>query len=453
MKPDDKALLLDTAERCIRYRSSIANRSARPTAEELLRLKQNLDASLPERGISATEVIAMLDANGSPATMASTGGRYLGYVVGGSWPVAVAANWLATAWDQNAALVDMSPAAAHFDELALKWLRQALRLPSNATGGLATGATAANIVALASARTYLLGKAGWDVEANGLFGAPELQVIVSDCVHDSINKALMVLGLGRDRVTYMPTDTEGRVCLDTLPSMSERSIVCVQAGCLQTGAFDPIGEIARRAHDAGAWVHVDGAFGLWARATATLDWLTEGIESADSWAVDAHKWLNVPYDSGAVFTVHDQATRTAMAAWSPLLQDERQPAAYTLEQSRRARGVDIWATLAHLGREGVSQLIDQTCQRAREIAEACRALGLDVANEVVLNQILVSAGGDARTAAMLQSIHEDGCIACSEALWKGRRYLRLSVSSCETQQKDIESTVRALQRARDRSPT
>lgn len=271
---------------------------------------------------------------------------------------------------------------------------------------------------------------------------------MSECVHDSVSKALMVLGLGRSRVTAVKTDAQGRMSVDGLPPLDGRTLICTQAGHVHTGAFDPIGDITDRAAAVGAWVHVDGAFGLWARAVPALAHLTAGSERADSWAVDMHKWLNVPYDSGMVLTRHDHPIRKAMAAWSPLLQDERQPAAYTLEQSRRARGVDLWASLAFLGREGLARMIEETCALAAGLADACSQAGLEVANEVVLNQVLVSAGDDEQTEALLRAVNTEGVIACSGARWKGRSYLRLSVSCHETTAADIEAAVQALCRGR-----
>jgi glutamate/tyrosine decarboxylase-like PLP-dependent enzyme len=447
LSDEDHELLRDAAERGVRYRAGLDQRTAQPLADSLARMRARLAGDLPEHGTTAAEVIALLDEVGSPATVGSGGGRYFGFVVGGSHPVAVAAHWLATAWDQNAALVEMSPIAAHLDELALTWMRQALRLPEAAVGGLVTGATAANLVALAAARTHLLRRLGWDVEARGLYGAPELQVVASDCIHDSVRKGLMLLGLGHERVRVVPSDGEGRIRVDAMPPLDERTIVCLQAGHVHTGAMDPVGEVAALAALVGAWVHVDGAFGLWARATPTLDALTEGLELADSWATDAHKWLNVPYDSGAVFTVHDDAIRAAMAVWSPLLQAERQPAAYTLEQSRRARGVDVWATLACLGRQGVAQLVEGSCAAAQELATHFRSSGWQVPHEVVLNQVLVSFGDDNRTDRVLRELNREGIIGCTGAHWKGRRLLRFSISSWSTNAADIEAALAAVTRA------
>jgi len=307
-----------------------------------------------------------LDEIGSPATMASAGGRFFGFVIGGSLPVTVAANWLAAAWDQNAGLVITSPANAALETVALRWLKDIFHLPVQSAGGFVTCATAANFAALAAARHTLLRRVGWDVEAQGLFGAPPLTLVVGEEVHASVQKALALVGFGRERVVRVPVDTQGRMRVDALPSVDERTIVCVQAGNVNTGAFDPISEVCGRAHSQGAWVHIDGAFGLWAAAAPARAHLVHGIEDADSWAIDAHKWLNVPYDSGVVFTRDADALRTAMSVGGAyLLQDEyRIPYQYTPDFSRRARGIEVWAALRQLGRSGLTDLIERTCRHA-----------------------------------------------------------------------------------------
>ena len=428
----DADLLRDAAERGIRYVDGIRRRPVRPTTEAVATLRADVGGDMPMAGRPAADVLRTLDELGSPATVASTGDRYFGYVVGGAHPVTIAAQWLATAWDQNAALVDMSPAAAHFDDVATRWLAQVLRLPDGVAGGLVTGATAGNVVALAAARGHLLARAGWDAENDGLFGAPPLRVVVSEEVHDSVRKALAVTGLGARRVETVPTDGQGRLRADRLPPLDERTIVCVQAGHVHSGAIDPVHEVVARAREVKAWVHVDGAFGLWARASDRFAAHTAGLEQADSWSVDAHKWLNVPYDTGAVFTTHDAAIRRAMAVWEPLRCPARQPAAYTVEQSRRARGVEVFAALAHLGREGVARAVAASCRLARRLADQLRAGGLTVCNDVVLNQVVVWAGSDEATSRLGRALTGDGTVGCTVGAWQGRVVLGLSVSSWRT---------------------
>ncbi len=300
------------------------------------------------------KLLALLDKFGSPGTVATAGGRYFGFVIGGTLPAALAANWLAGAWDQNAGLSVSSPAAAKIEEIVLSWILELFGLPPDCGAGFVTGTTMANFVALAAARTALLKRAGWDVEENGLFGAPPIQLVVSEEVHVSLLKALTLLGLGRSRVTRVPTDGQGRMKPDGLPQVDERTVVCIQAGNVNTGAFDPAKEICSRAHDAGTWVHVDGAFGLWAAASPRYAHLLEGATAADSWAIDCHKWLNVPYDSGIAVVRQAEHLRTAMAVSAAYLQTsgQREPCHYTPELSRRARGIELWAALRSLGRDG-----------------------------------------------------------------------------------------------------
>ena len=393
-------------------------------------------------------MLAELDDVGSPATVASAAGRYFGFVTGGALPAALAANWLAGAWDQNAGAAVMSPVAAALEDVALRWLTDVLALPSGCAGGFVTGATMANFTALAAARHALLRRAGWDVEAEGLFGAPPIAVVVGDEVHVSVLKALSLLGLGRDRVTRVPTDDEGRMRSDLLPALDDRTVLCVQAGNVNTGSFDPVGELCKAAHGARAWVHVDGAFGLWAAAAPARAPLVAGVAEADSWAFDAHKWLNVPYDSGVVICRDSSAMRAAMSASAAYLvrSDGRDPDEYTPELSRRARGVEIWAALASLGRSGLAELIERTCRYAARFAQGMRAAGYDVLNQVVLNQVLVSFGSDDATRRVVAAVQEEGTCWCGRTVWHGRAAMRISVSSWATTEDDVERSLAAIVR-------
>jgi len=340
--------LLDEASRRARhYLAALDARAVAPSPQALTALAR-FDGPLPEHTSSAMEVLAELDEFGSPATMASAGGRFFGFVIGGSLPVTVAASWLASAWDQNAGLVATSPINARLEEVALDWVKGLFHLPAESAGGFVTSATAANFCALAAARHALLERAGWDVEAQGLFGAPPITVVVGEEVHASVQKALSMAGFGRERVVRVPCDVQGRMRLEEFPAVTERTIVCVQAGNVNTGAFDPVAGICRRAREQGAWVHVDGAFGLWAAAAPARAHLAGGTEEADSWATDAHKWLNVPYDSGLVFTRDAGALRAAMAVGGAYLAqaEDRIPYQYTPDFSRRARGIEVCAASA-----------------------------------------------------------------------------------------------------------
>jgi glutamate/tyrosine decarboxylase-like PLP-dependent enzyme len=442
-----KPLLDDAAKRASRYLESLDTRSVAPQKEAVAALA-GFDQAFPEHQSSAQAVLAELDEIGSPATMASTGGRFFGFVTGGALPATVAANWLATTWDQNASLVVTSPANAALEKISLRWVKDILHLPVQSAGGFVTCATTANFSALAAARHALSARAGWDVEAHGLYGAPPLTVVVGDEVHASVQKALSLVGFGRERVARVPVDAQGRMRLDAFPDVDDRTIVCVQAGNVNSGAFDPIPEICQRAHEHGAWVHVDGAFGLWAAAAPARAHLARGVEHADSWATDAHKWLNVPYDSGLVFTRDADALRRAMSVGGAYLaQDEdRVPYQYTPDFSRRARGIEIWAALRQLGRSGLADLIERTCRYASRFAEGLRASGYRVLNEVVLNQVLVSFGSSERTREVIARVQDDGTCWCGGTVWQGQTAMRISVSSWATTESDVERSLAAILR-------
>lgn len=444
-------LLDDASRRAQRYLAALEARAVAPSSQALAALAR-LDGPLPERTSSPSEVLAELDELGSPATMASAGRRYFGFVTGGSLPVTVAASWLASAWDQNAAMEVQSPIAAKLERVALGWLKDLFQLPGESGGGFVTSATAANFSALLAARHALLARAGWDVEARGLFGAPPLTVVVGDEVHASVQKALSMAGLGRERVVRVPCDDQGRMRAADLPSLTDRTIVCVQAGNVNTGAFDPVAEICARARTHGAWVHVDGAFGLWAAAAPGRVHLTRGVEQADSWATDAHKWLNVPYDSGLVLTRDAASLRAALSVGAAYLaQDEqRVPYQYTPDFSRRARGVEVWAALRQLGRTGLADLIERTCQFARQFADGLARGGYRILNGVVLNQVLVSFGTAERTREVIARIQGDGTCWCGGTVWQGHTAMRISVSSWATTEADVERSLAAMLRAAGR---
>lgn len=358
-------LLSDAAARATGYLDGLQTRAVRPLPEAVSALPV-LNEPLPELASDPAATLRLLDEVGSPATMAMAGPRFFGFVIGGALPVALAANWLAGAWDQNAAYFPSTPSAAYLEQVALRWLLEVLQLPAECGGAFVTGATVANFCALAAARHAVLKRVGWNVEADGLFGAPAITIVVGEEAHPSVTKSLGLLGFGRTRVVKVPVDGAGRMRADRLPVLTGPTIVCLQAGNVNTGAFDPIAEICAKAHAAGSWVHVDGAFGLWAAATPTHAHLVAGVADADSWATDAHKWLNVPYDSGLAFVRDAEALRAAMAITADYLpppSEFRGPADYTPELSRRARGVEIWAALRTLGRAGLAELIAKIARR------------------------------------------------------------------------------------------
>jgi len=449
MSADDlDTLLEDAAARAARYLDELPRRAVAPSPAAVERLAA-LDVPLPEGPGDARAMLAELDEVVSPATMATAGPRFFGFVIGGALPATLAASVLAAAWDQNSARSDVTPGTAAVEGVALRWVLEALRLPAGAAGGFVTGATVANFTALAAARHAALAAAGWDVEVRGLFGAPELTVIVGDEAHVSVFKALAMLGLGRERVVVVPVDAQGRMRADALPRLGPRTILCLQAGNVNTGAFDPAPELIPRAREAGAWVHVDGAFGLWARASPALASLAAGLEDADSWATDAHKWLNVPYDSGLALVRDGGALRAAMGMTAAYLPQgtRRDPADFTPELSRRARGVEVWAALRALGRAGLAELVERCCRHARRFADGLRAAGHRVLNEVVLNQVLVSFGDAERTHRVIGAIQADGTCWCGPTVWQGQTAMRISVSSWATSEEDVERSLEAMCRA------
>ncbi len=440
-------LLKSAAEQAINYLKGLDTRNVTPTDDALAELTR-LDGNMPEDPVDPKLVLQMLDEIVSPASMAMAGPRFFGFVIGGSLPVALATNWLTNAWDQNTALQQVTPATALIEQIALKWLLEILNLPLESAGAFVTGATVANFTALAAARHSLLKQAGWNVEADGLFGAPPITVIVSQEAHPTLFKSLGLLGLGRNRVLKVPVDSQGRMRLDALPPISESpTIICTQAGNVNTGAFDPIGDICSIAQDTGAWVHVDGAFGLWAAVHPVKKLLVSGIEKADSWATDAHKWLNVPYDSGLAFVRDADALRAAMSITAEYLPTEslyRNPSDYTPELSRRARGVEVWATLHSLGKKGLSELIERCCNHAKHFAEELSSAGYEILNEVVLNQVLVSFGEAEITNRIIAEIQKDGTCWCGGTVWQGHTAMRISVSSWATTETDVERSLEAI---------
>jgi glutamate/tyrosine decarboxylase-like PLP-dependent enzyme len=440
-------LLKTVAERAINYINGLDRRSIAPLPEAITRLSL-IDQELPQDSSDPSEVLALLDEVCSPATVATTGGRFFGFVTGGVLPAALAANWMAGVWDQNACLNVLSPAATRLEEIALRWLLNVLALPPNCGGALVTGATSANLTALAAARHAVLERVGWDVESQGLFGAPAVSVVVGEESHPSLLKTLGLLGMGRGRVITVPVDGQGRMRVDTLPPLSGPTIVCIQAGNVNSGAFDPAQEICAIAHEKNAWVHVDGAFGMWAAASPKFAHLTSGIPDADSWATDAHKWLNVPYDSGVAFVRNPETLKAAMSLSAAYLPqgDRREPLAYTPEISRRARGVEIWAALRSLGRLGLSELIERTCEHAKRFAGGLSAAGYRILNDVVINQVLVSFGHEEVTRNVIAGIQADGTCWCGGTVWQGHYAMRISVSSWATSESDVERSLDAMLR-------
>jgi glutamate/tyrosine decarboxylase-like PLP-dependent enzyme len=440
-----RRILDDACQRAQAYLATIADRHV-GVPQTALDGMRALGGSLPARGERPEAVLRLLDEAGSPATMAIMGGRFFGGVIGGALPVTVAAHWLADAWDQNACLYELSPVSAYLEEVVLDWLVDLFGLPSGSAGALVTGTQMADVTALAAARHALLHRAGWNVENDGLFGAPPISIAVGEEVHATMLKALALLGLGRSRVRFVASDSQGRMKASEIPQISGPLIICAQLGNVNTGACDPIADICDVAESRGAWVHVDGAFGLWAAASPTRKHLVEGVARADSWATDAHKWLNTPQDCGIAIVREAEALRDAMsivaAYYGPL--SKREPMQWCPESSRRARAVEIWSALRTLGRRGIADLVERTCQHARTFARILSAAGHEVLNDVVLNQVLVSFGDDETTDKVIAAIQADGTCWCGGTVWKGRRAMRISVSSWATTERDVSKSLDAI---------
>ncbi len=443
------AALGRAAELAAAWLATLPERPVRAAGEP-----DGLRGPLPEEGADAVAVIDALAAAAEPGLVASAGPRYFGFVTGGALPVAVGADWLTSAWDQNACLQVMSPAAAAAEETVAGWAKQLLGLPPGAGVGLVSGAQMANVTALAAARNAVLARAGWDVEERGLAGAPALRVITSAESHATVFNALRLLGLGRGTAIRVAADEQGRMRADelawTLDAGDGPAIVCAQAGNVNTGAFDPFEEIVAACRAAGAWCHVDGAFGLWAAAAPERARLLAGVAGADSWAVDAHKWLNVPYDSALAIVADPAPLAAAMALTAAYLvpagERERNGADWSPEASRRARAFPLYAALRGLGRRGVAELVERDCALAARIAELLAAEpGVEVLNDVVLNQALVRFGGDdAATDAVIARVQHGGECWLGGTVWHGVAAMRISVSGWQTTAADADRSARAI---------
>lgn len=448
MTHHNEAQLMSIAEaQAAAYLQGIECRRVFPDAQAIAALS-GFDQPLNEAPHDPAQTLALLETLAAPATVASNGPRYFGFVIGASLPVAAAAERIALAWDQCSSAHVNSPAIAAIEKAAARLVLEALDLPRESAVGFGTSATACGLSCLATARRTLLARAGWDFDRDGLIGAPEIRVVVPETAHITVLKALRILGFGMSRTMRAPCDANGRVDPTQLPDLDARTILCLQAGEVNTGEFDPFAEIIPKARAAGAWVHVDGAFGLWARAAESTRALTDGIELADSWTTDGHKWLNTPYDGAMAICRHAEAMAAAMNADAPYAKSE--PDAQknlTLEFSRRGRGLPIWAALHSLGRQGLAELVERHCRQARRLAEGLRELGLEVINRVVLNQVLVRAASDEATLAILSAVQQGGEIWFGSSRWQERPAFRLSVSSWRTTDADIERAIAEVGRA------
>jgi glutamate/tyrosine decarboxylase-like PLP-dependent enzyme len=442
------ALLKRAARDAFDYLEGVDARPVAPTPQAVAALSA-MRGPLPPGPTSPEAVLHLLSTYGSPATVAKNNGRFFGFVNGGCLPSALAASWLVSAWDQNAAFFVQSPTAITLEEVALEWVRELLGLPEGTGGAVVTGATMANFSALAAARHALLARAGWDAEADGLFGAPPITVVVGEEAHASVLKALGLLGMGRNRVVSVPVDAQGRMRADALPHLDSQTILCLQAGNVNTGAFDPAAAICPAARAAGAWIHVDGAFGLWAAVSPEYHRWTKGFEQADSWATDGHKWPNIGYDCGIALVRDPQQLRAAMSVQASYLAlgEHREPSDYNPELSRRARGVELWAGLRSLGRSGMAEIVERTSGHARRFAQGLRAAGYQILNDVVINQVLVSFGSAEKTLSTISRLQEEGTCWCGSTVWQGHTAMRISVSSWATTKEDVDRSLAAMLKA------
>jgi glutamate/tyrosine decarboxylase-like PLP-dependent enzyme len=451
-----RRLLEETASYAADFLEGLSERPVRETAS-LEELRASLGGALPEIPADPRVVISDLARAADPGVIAIPGGRYFGFVIGGAVPAAVAADWLTTTWDQNAGLYVAGPAAAVVEEVAGEWLKELLCLPRDASFGFVTGCQMAGVTGLAAARHAVLERAGWNVEERGLTGAPPISIVAGQERHTTVDRALRFLGLGTGCIVPVEADDQGRMLPDalrsTLAELDGPTIVCAQAGNVNTGSFDPIARIADVTSATASWLHIDGAFGLWAAVSPALAHLVAGADRADSWALDAHKWLNVPYDNGIAFCAHPKAHSASMGVRASYLihaDDEgpRDELDWNPEFSRRARGFTVYAAIRSLGRSGIAAVVERCCAHARRFGEALgETPGIEILNDVVLNQVLVRFGSDARTDAVIEAVQTDGTCWLSGTTWHGTRAMRISVSSWATTDDDVERSIVAIRRA------
>ena len=426
------------------------DRHVYPTQQALSDLA-HFDEALPTEPAETTSILEMLHRFGSPATVTQTGGRYYGFVNGGILPATLAAKWLSDCWDQNTAMQVLSPVSSKLEQVVQGWLRDLLGLPPETVAGFVSGTSSATFCGLAAARFRLLNNLGWNINDQGLFGAPRLRVVAGRQAHSTVLKAIALLGFGRDHIEWVNVDDQGRMIPECLPELDSRTLLILQAGNVNSGAFDPFEPLCQKAQSAGAWVHVDGAFGLWAAADPRFATLTQGMNLATSWSVDGHKTLNTPYDCGIVLTRDEEALVSAlhMSGAYIVLGDQRDGMFYTPEMSRRARIIELWAALKSLGRSGVQELIWTLHQRAKQFGDRLREHGFAIVNDVVFNQVMVRCESDAQSLATLKGIQEQRVCWCGGSKWEGHDVIRISVCSWATTPEDVERSVASFVKARD----
>lgn len=444
----DKDIYNQTINYAYDYLDTVRDRSVFPTDSAIERLSE-LDELMPDNPQASEAVLQQLHDIGSPATLAQGGGRYFGFVNGGVIPTALAARLLADVWDQNAGLYIMSPIASKLEALCERWIVDLLDLPEGTAAGFVSGTSTATMVGLLIGRNTLLKNQGWDVAEDGLFGAPPIRVVTSKQAHGTVRKALAIIGIGQKQIEWVEADAQGRLDASQLPELDNHTLVILQAGNVNSGAFDPFTEVCEKANQAGAWVHIDGAFGLWAAASESTQQYTQGIALADSWSVDGHKTLNTPYDSGIVLCKDRSTMVNTLQATGSYLQfsDNRDNMLYVPEMSRRARGVELWALLKTLGRSGIDAMIAQLCQRAELFAELLPQYGFRILNDVVFNQVVVACDTPELTEHTLKLIQASGECWCGGSNWQGEPVIRVSVCSWATTEEDVRISVDAFSKA------
>jgi glutamate/tyrosine decarboxylase-like PLP-dependent enzyme len=444
----EKSIFNQVKDYAFEYADKSLTRNVFPTQEAIDGLKE-FDEDLPVYSNRPDAVLEQLHKYGSPATVIQTGGRYFGFVIGGTVPTAMAARWLSDFWDQNAGMFMTSPIASKLETVVEKWLRQLFRLPDNVVSGFVSGTTTAVFCALAAARYRVLKQLDWDVNTKGLFNAPKIRIVAGMHAHGAVLKAISMLGMGKDNIEWVEVDSQGRMIAEKVPELDKNTILILQAGNVNSGSFDPFEEICNKAVKAKAWIHIDGAFGLWAACSGKLEYLTKGIEKADSWSVDGHKTLNTPYDCGIVLCKDQDALVSALHITGSYLMhtEARDGYSYTPEMSRRARIVELWAAIKYLGEEGIKSLVDGLHERAEQFALEIKKAGFNVLNDVVFNQVLVACENDDITVRTLELIQNSGECWCGSALWDNRKVIRISVSSWATTADDISRSVKAFEKA------
>jgi glutamate/tyrosine decarboxylase-like PLP-dependent enzyme len=446
----DRALFESAKEYSLAYLAEAEQREVFPRASAISNL-DHFEEDLPAEPGDPAGILGTLHRFGSPATVSTIGGRYFGFVNGSSMPAAMAAHWLADVWDQNTALYVMSPIGACLESVCERWMLDLLGLPAGTVAGFVSGTSTATICGLAAGRNKLLEKLGWDVSAKGLYGAPRIRLVAGQQAHATVFKAVSLLGLGRENVELAPVDSQGRILPESLPPLDDKTLLVLQAGNVNSGSFDPFAELCPLARQQGAWSHVDGAFGLWCAASPRLQGLTRGVELADSWSVDAHKTLNAPYDCGVILCRDRQALTGSMQATGSYIQygENRDCMLYTPEMSRRARAIEMWATLKTLGRRGVGELMEGLHEGALNFASQLRGRGFRILNEVAFNQVMVACETPEKTKSVMERIQRSGECWCGGAVWNGEPVIRISVCSWATSREDVSRTVRAFAAARD----